>query len=197
IAAGGPDLSDRASVSRFQYGFMERLAGIPGVESVGFISTLPLDEGAGSVNITTPKIEASGAEAPVIRNAAAGGAYFQTMGIRLIRGRYFERVEEEQGIPNVIVSEAAARLLFPNEDPIGQKVRPAAGGPTWYSVIGIVEDVKVDDLRRQSPDPMVYLPGVTSSPAYVMKSARASQLAPEVRAVIRELIPTSPMYRVF
>jgi putative ABC transport system permease protein len=197
IAAGRPDLNDRASVSRFQYAFMQRLEAIPGVESVGFISTLPLDEGAGRVNVTTPKIEASGVEAPLIRSAAAGGAYFQTMGIKLVRGRYFERVEEEQGITNVIVSEAAARILFPDEDPIGQKVRQAAGGQTWFSVIGVVEDVKVDDLRRQSPDAMVYLPGVGTSPAYVMKSARADQLAPEVRAIIREVAPQSPMYRVF
>jgi len=42
IAAGGPDLTDRASVSRFQYVFMDRLAALPGVKSVGFISTLPL-----------------------------------------------------------------------------------------------------------------------------------------------------------
>jgi putative ABC transport system permease protein len=119
------------------------------------------------------------------------------MGIRLLRGRYFERVEEERGIPNVIVSEAAARLLFPGEEPIGQKVRPAAGGQTWFTVIGVVEDVKVDDLRRQTPEPMVYLPGVSTSPAYVLKSARADQLAPEVRAVIREVAPQSPMYRIF
>jgi predicted permease len=197
IAAGGPNLNDRASISRFQYSFMQRLAAIPSVESVGFISTLPLDEGAGTVNVTTPKIEASGAEAPVVRNAAAGGAYFQTMGIRLVRGRFFERVEEERGIPNVIISEAAARLLFPNEEAIGQTVRPAAGGQTWFTVIGIVEDVKVDDIRRQTPEPMVYLPGVSTSPAYVMKSARADEIAPEVRAVIREVAPQSPMYRIF
>jgi predicted permease len=197
IAAGGPDLSDRASVSRFQYTFMERLAAIPGVESVGFISTLPLDEGAGSVNITTPKIEASGAEAPLIRNAAAGGAYFQTMGIKLLRGRFFERVEEERGIPNVLVSDAAARILFPGEDALGQKLRPAAGGQTWFTVIGVVEDVKVDDLRRQAPDPMVYLPGASTSPGYVIRSARADQLAAEVRAAVRDIAPQSPVYRVF
>jgi putative ABC transport system permease protein len=197
IAAGRPDLNDRASVSRFQYSFMDRLAAIPGVESVGFITTLPLDEGAGSVNVMTSKIEASGAEAPLVRNAAAGGAYFQTMGIKLVRGRYFERIEEERGIPNVIISEAAAKTLFPGEDPIGQKVRPAAGGQTWFTVIGVVEDVKVDDLRRQAAEPMVYLPGVSTSPAYVVKSARADQLGPEIRAVIRELAPQSPMYRVF
>jgi putative ABC transport system permease protein len=197
IAPGRPDLNDRASISRFQYAFMQRLQSIPSVESVGFITTLPLDEGAGRVNVTTPKIEASGAEAPMIRNAGAGGAYFQTMGIALVRGRYFERVEEEQGIPNVVVSETAARVLFPNEDPIGQKVKPAAGGQNWFTVIGVVEDVKVDDLRRQSPDPMVYLPAVSNSPAYVIKSARADQIASEVRAIIREVAPQSPMYRVF
>jgi predicted permease len=127
IAAGGPDLNNRAAVSRFQYAFMDRLKALPGVESVGFITTLPLDEGAGTQNITTPALVASGAEAPVVRVAAAGGAYFKTMGIELLRGRYFERVEEEQGIPNVIISQSAAARLFPGEDPIGKQVRPAAG----------------------------------------------------------------------
>ena len=197
IAASRPDFNERAKLSRFQYDFMDRLKQIPGVESVGFITTLPLDEGAGSANVTTPKILASGAEAPLVRNAGAGGAYFQTMGIELKRGRFFERMEEELGTPNVLISEAAAKTLFPGEDPIGQQVRPAAGGQQWFTVIGVVEDVKIDDLRRASPEPTVYLPAASNSPAYVMKSARADYLAPEVRAIIREVAPESPMYRVF
>jgi len=198
IAASRPDLNDRASMSRFQYTFMDRLKAIPGVESVGYINTLPLDEGAGTQNITTPRIVASGAEAPLVRVAGAGGAYFQTMGIELRRGRYFDRIEEQQGTPNVIISESAAALLFPGEDPITKQVRPAAANSAqWYTVIGVVEDVLVDDLRRGSPDPMVYLPAVSASPAYVMRSIRAEQLEPEVRAVIRDVIPTSPMYRIF
>jgi len=115
------------------------------------------------------------------------------------RGRPFDRMEEEQGLPNVIISQAAANLLFPGVDPIGQVMRPAVGGDpnTWYTVIGVVEDVLIDDLRRTTPEPTVYLPGVSTSPAYVMKSARADQLEPEVRAIIRDLIPESPMYRIF
>lgn len=199
VAAGGArdDLKDRASVSRFQYVFMDRLAAIPGAESVGFITTLPLDEGAGSVHITTPQIQASGGEAPFVRYAGAGGAYFQTMGIELRRGRYLERSEEELGTPNVIISEAAARLLYPGEDPIGQRLRPEAAGDTWYTVVGVVEDVKVDDPRREKPEPMVYLPGVATSPAYVVRTARADSIAPEIRAIVREMLPLSPMYRVF
>ena len=198
IAAGGPQLNDRLSMSRFQHVFMDRLKAIPGVESVGFITTLPLDEGAGSQNITTPAIQASGAEAPLVRVAGAGGAYFQTMGIELLRGRHFERVEEERGIPNVILSQSAANLLFPGEDPLNKQVRPAAGpADRWYTVIGIVEDVLVDNLRSKSPDRMVYLPAVSASPAYVLKSTRADQLTPEVRTIIREVLPESPMYRIF
>ena len=197
IAASRPDITDRASMSRFQYTFMDRLKGIPGVESVGYITTLPLDEGAASQNITTPAIVASGVEAPLVRVAGTGGAYFQTMGIELRSGRHFERVEEERGMPNVILSQSAAAMLFPGEDPIGKQVRPAANANQWYTVIGVVEDVLVDDLRRKSPDPMVYLPAVSGSPAYVMRSSRADRLEPEVRAVIRDVIPTSPMYRIF
>jgi putative ABC transport system permease protein len=197
IAPDREDLNSRAAVSQFQYAFMDRLAALPGVESVGFVNTLPLDEGAGDAFVTTPRIEASGAEAPLLHGTSAGGSYFETMGIELLRGRTFERIEEQQGIPNVILSRSAAELLYPGEDALGQQVRPVGDGDTWYTVIGVVEDVLLDDFRRQSPQPMVYLPGVSLSPAYVIKSARADQLAPEVRAVIRELIPESPMYRVF
>ena len=112
IAANRPDLADRAAMSRFQYAFMDRLKGLPGVDSVGYVNTLPLDEGAGSQNIMSRKLEASGAEAPLVRVTAAGGAYFQTMGIELKKGRYFERVEEEQGLRMVIISQAAADCCF-------------------------------------------------------------------------------------
>lgn len=196
INASRPDLNDRASMSRFQYTFMDRLKALPGVESVGYVTTLPLDEGAGSQNITTPKLTASGAEAPQVRFAGAGGAYFEAMGIAVKKGRVFDRVEEEQGLPFVIVSEAAAALLFPGEEPIGQQLRPAAGGPTLFSVIGVVEDIIIDDLR-DSTEPMVYIPAVSASPAYVVKSSRADTLEADVRRIVREVIPTSPMYRIF
>lgn len=196
VAVTREDLRNRAAMSQFQYTFMDRLAALPGVESVGFITTLPLDEGAASAAVTTPQIEASGAEPPRVRNAGAGGAYFQTMGIELLQGRFFDRLEEQQGAPNVIISQAAAELLFPGRDALDQQLRPADAPDTWFTVVGVVEDTRVDDFR-QPPQPMVYLPGVSPSPAYVMKTARANQIGPEVRAIIAEMIPDSPMYRVF
>jgi hypothetical protein len=104
ISRSWPQSSQRA---------LAKLEALPGVESVGFITTLPLDEGAGSVAVTSRQIEASGAEPPRLRNAAAGGAYFQTMGIELLQGRFFERVEEQQGIPNVDHRPVRGRAAVP------------------------------------------------------------------------------------
>ena len=112
IAAGGPDPNNRAS----HLALSVRLHGPPEGparrESVGFITTLPLDEGAGTINITTPKILASGAEAPPVRNAGAGGAYFQTMGISVAerpllrahggRARNAERDHQRDRRPSVV-----------------------------------------------------------------------------------------------
>lgn len=197
VAVRRDDLRERAALSQFQYEFMDRLEQLATVEAVGFITTLPLDEGAGSTAVTSRPIEASGAEPPRVRNAGAGGEYFQAMGIELLEGRFFDRIEEEQGIQNVIISESAARLLFADGSAIDQEVRPSDNPEApWFTVVGVVEDVRIDDFR-QDPQPMVYIPAVSGSPAYVLRTTRADQIAPEVRALIQEMIPESPMYRVF
>jgi hypothetical protein len=155
-----------------------------------------LDEGASEATVTTERIEASGEEPPIVRVTAAGGAYFQTMGISLLSGRYFERAEELDGASNVIVGRSTAELLWPGEEAIGRNLKPR-GAPEWFTVVGVVEDVLLDNFRRESPEPMVYLARVVGSPAYVVRSQRAAVLGPEIRALVREVVPESPMYRVF
>jgi len=90
IAPNRPELNNAEAFALFHYAFMERLQALPGVQSVGVVGTLPLDEGAGDALVTTERIEASGEEPPLVRVTTAGGAYFQTMGIALLSGRYFE-----------------------------------------------------------------------------------------------------------
>ena len=199
IAPDRPEVNDYQSSALFHYAFMERLAALPGVQSVGVVATLPLDEGAGDALVTTERIEASGVEPPRVRVTGASASYFPTMGIDVLSGRLFDRSEELAGPSanfNVIVSRSAAQLLWPGEDPLGQRLQPR-GGQNWYAVVGVVEDVLLDDFRREAPEPMVYLAQVAGSPAYVVKSPRAAALAPQVRALVREVVPESPMYRVF
>jgi predicted permease len=198
-------LVDPSTYAQFHYMFMDRLAAMPGVESVGLVNTLPLDEGAGETRFATDGTEAADAQEPLLGLTMAGGDYFQTMGIALLSGSYFERNANPTNDIKVIVSRSAADLLWPGEDPLGKRLRPAQTDSMWMSVGGVVEDVMLADFRQDTPEPLVYLPMIgpavgswtVGTPVYVVKSPRAETIAPEVRELIREVAPSAPMYRIF
>ena len=103
----------------------------------------------------------------------------------------------------MVISQSAANLLWPGQDPLGRRLQ-RQGGTSWNTVVGVVEDVMQYGFR-DTPQALVYFPLVgptpdawrISSPAYVVKTARAEVIAPEVRALVREVAPEAPMYRVF
>jgi predicted permease len=207
VAPARKELVDGPSFARFHEGLMERLAAMPGVESVGVVQELPLDEGSDMGRFATDSTEASGGAAPLIPYTHTGGDYFKTMSIKLVSGRLFERGDHATGTANAIVSRSAAQLLWPNQDPLGKRFRfgtsPAADH--WETVVGVVENVRLRGFRQASADPMIYLPLVgptarswaVGSPAYVVKSTRAASLTPDIRALLREYAPEAPMYRIF
>jgi hypothetical protein len=78
---------DGATAAQFHYVFMDRLAAMPGVESVGVVETLPLDEGAATARVATLRTDANGEIEPLIRVTFTGGDYFQTMGSPSGHGR--------------------------------------------------------------------------------------------------------------
>ncbi|MGE0157815.1 MAG: ABC transporter permease [Gemmatimonadales bacterium] len=198
-------VTDAPSLARFHYAFMERLAGLPDVESVGLTLMLPLDEGADAMRVVTDRTVATGALEPLVRVTHAGGEYFSAMGIALLAGTDFERNADPTPNPNAIVSRSAAALLWPGEDPLGKRFRPSdADSTAWLTISGVVEDVILDDFRRTEPEPLVYLPLVghdraswpVTTPAYVVKSTRAATLAPEIRDLVREIAPEAPVYHM-
>ncbi|HEX7049836.1 MAG TPA: ABC transporter permease [Longimicrobiales bacterium] len=201
IAPDRDDLNDGPSYARFHQAFMRRLAALPGVESVGLTLLLPLDEEAVRVRVATERTDATGEPPPVLRGTVIGGDYFETMGIALLRGRRFGPADHFPGVKNAIISASAAERLWPGEDPLGKRFRVDPDTANWQTVVGVVEDIFLSDFRQAAPDPMIYLPLFgpvpVGSPAYVVKSARAESLAPEVRALVREVAPESPMYRIF
>ena len=200
-------LSDPSAFARFHYMFMDRIAALPGVESVGLVNTLPLDEGAGETRVQTSTYDGPPQNAPRVRMTMADGDYFRTMGISLLAGQPFERRSDPTSNVTVIVSRSAAEMLWPGQDPIGQVLRPAGAPPEfpWVSVGGVVEDVILEDYRQQTPEPMLYLPLVgptaqswgVGTPAYVVASPLADRLAPQIRALVQEIAPGAPVYREF
>ena len=206
IAPARPELRDGPSFARFHEEFMERIAALPGVESVGVVNELPLDEASNLGRFATDESERTGAQAQLLPFTAAGGDYFTTMGIPVVSGRGFDRADHTVGKANVLVSRSAARTLWPNETPLGKRVRYGAdAGGLWLTVIGVVEDVRARSFRQEAPDAMLYLPLVgptatswaVGSPAYVVKSTRGDGIANDIRTLLQDSAPESPLYRVF
>jgi predicted permease len=205
IAPENADRVDGPSFARFDLDFIDRLAQMPGVESVGLIENVPLNEGTAGMRFRTDEtLDSEEAGAPLSITFTAGD-YFPTMDIALLRGRHFGREDHLTEHGNVVISETAANLLFPGgEDPVGRRIRAEAGGGVWMNVVGVVEDVLQYGFRG-TPEPLVYLPLVgpeprfwaVTSPAYVVKTSRADLIAPEIREIVREIAPGAPMYRMY
>ena len=203
IAPEGDHLPDGPAYARFAHQFLERLAVLPGVESVGLVENVPLNEGTALARFRTEEMGPEPDAGTLLNYTFAAGDYFRTMGIAVQKGREFVPADHVMSARNVVVSRKVADLLWPGVDPLGRRVQ-RAGLDEWYTVAGVVEDVMQNDLRDES-QPTVYLPivgpepmtWVINSPAYVIKTARAETIAPEVRALVREVAPEAPMYRVF
>ncbi len=198
-------LNDGPSLGAFHNAFMDRLRALPGVTAVGVVNNIPLDEGTSTNRFFTESMTADGGGALLDVNFA-GGDYFRAIGIDLIQGRAFTPDEATTPNSNVVISRSAAEQLWPNESPLNQRLRRGtqSGAQLWFSVVGVVDDVKQDDWR-EAGEAVVYFPltGPSAdlwgmgSPAYVVKSPRAESITREVRELVREVAPEAPVYREY
>lgn len=197
------ELSDGPSWANFHENFMARLRALPGVQSVGIVENVPLDEGTGGSRFRSEEMGGEPGSGPMVNYTFSAGDYFKTMGIKVIAGRTFAPEDHGSSLGNVVISKTAAKLLWPDQDPIGHRLQ-REGWDNWNTVVGVVDDV-MQYGYRDTPQPLVYFPlvGATptqyrlSSPGYVIKTARAETIQPEVRALIREVAPEAPMYRIY
>jgi predicted permease len=202
IAPDGVDW-DAMRFAQFHLDFMHRVAALPGVESVGIIENVPLNESVDDGRFRTTESRSARDGGTLLGYTFAAGDYFRTMGIEVLAGRAFTKEDHISSFGNIMISRSAANLLWPGENPIGRRLQ-VAQLESWETVVGVVEDVMQNSFR-DTPQPLVYFPLVgqspnswlISSPAYVVKTRRAETIASEIRALVREVAPTAPMYRMF
>jgi len=175
------------------------LAAIPGVASIGLSSGIPFGVG----NFTTSPFAAPGsrtlppgASVPVDWRTASPG-YFATLKIPLLRGRDFTESDTADA-PNVmIVSRAAARTFWGDEDPIGRVVRRVADNAD-FTVVGVVGDVRSTTLARESPA-VYYSSGTRTWPLMDMvfrPSGDPAAAMTAIRRTIHDLDPDLPISNV-
>jgi predicted permease len=175
---------------------LERLRALPGVTAAGAIDDLPLMGGSVQPIVVEGRPELLPRDQPTVQVRAITPGYLRTMSIPVVRGRDVEPGDVEV----LLVSRGAAKLLWGEGDPIGQRVTlPLVSRTLARQVVGIVADVKQDGVTER-PQPTVYSYTRERGSASLTLVARTSQppgsLAPLAVGVIRALDPEQPVQEV-
>jgi len=179
ISMRGGQVPEPEQVARRQQAIVDALAALPGVDAVGFASSVPMDEAnriGDTIEVEGRPPDGSG-EPSVRRVKNVSPGLFQAVGQTLLVGRDLSWTDLYDGRPVVLVSENMARELWTEPGAaIGKRLR-IRGDARWREVVGVVADVREDGLRDPAPT-IVYWPSlqpgrVSRSVVIAVRSDRA------------------------
>jgi len=195
--------------SRFVVQLLEKVRALPGVQSAGTISQIPV---GGQGNKNGHMIEdfplPPGALPYIIASRSVSPGYFETMRIPVLEGKVFDRLDPAQEGTEAVISEALARRFWPGKSPLGKRLSPGVAGPGntpfWYTIVGVVGSVRDESLDRP-PVEAVYYPmqkradsGPVPASFYLMVRGMGEprKLVSPVRDAVWSIDPNLPLSQV-
>jgi predicted permease len=166
---------------------VNRIGTLPGVQSVGFAGLgIPM---SGNGNTTWFRVlgrpwHGEHEESP---ERDISTAYFQTLGAKLIEGRYFNDSEDSSKPHVAIVNQSFVRHYFPNENPVGKLLGNPDPKPTPMEIVGVVEDIREGPLDAAIP-PVLYVPFAQSTDTDFSLVVRTAQDEPSLLSALRTAI---------
>jgi putative ABC transport system permease protein len=159
---GLPEKYNYERQARFFIDLKSRLESLPGVQSASSVLPLPLSGDRFVISFEIEGRPMAPKDHPSGDFFAAGVGYFRAMGIPIIKGRDFDDRDRYGSTPVVIITETLARQFFPNEDPIGKRIKPGINTiegdkTTMREIIGVVGDVRNRSLDT-APKQAYYVP---------------------------------------
>lgn len=191
---------------RFYQSAVNELTRLPGVQQAAAVSKLPLDaQGKTDTAVFIEGRPIPPGSMPGIHPVVyATPGYFEAAGIPIYSGRTLTASDPPRVVHEVVVSRALAERYWPNESPVGKRLRIMLNGP-WYTVVGQVGNVR-DTALDQGADEVLYAPLLPPredarwAPRDLALVVRANgdpqALTPAVRDIVRRLDPSLPIYRV-
>src|SRR5437899_6598093 len=190
---------------RFNKEAQRRIAALPGVQSAGFSTILPL---AGTNADSSFAIEGQPSNdrnpSPDEEKRKVSPDYFRALEIPLIKGRFFTDADKTEAPPVIIVNQAFTKKFWPNQDAVGKRI--VMGGmsehPNWITIVGVVGDVRHFGLDID-PKPEMYVPFAQDpyfTTIYVVRSNQDPRsLLPAIRREIQAIDSAVPLanFRTF
>jgi predicted permease len=186
----------------------ERLNTIDVVEAATVASSAPGLGGGSRGFAIEGRPEQAGTQAPLISTVTVGPRYFDTIGVRMLRGRPLVEIDGLPGQDNIVVNQRFVAMNFPNEDPIGRRIGFTEEGPggtvkppaSWFTIVGVAPTVRQRSMRQSDTDPVVYLsnrfqPGLNAG-VLVRSRAGAAAITPLLRAELRSIDPDLPLFQI-
>ena len=181
---------------------VRRVRALPGVDLASMATDLPVTHLSRPVPINIEDRPDESRKGLFSEVTSVTPEYFTVLQAALVGGRFFTEGDEAGKQPVVIVDETTARTFWPVRDPIGRRLRfgRAATNPPWWSVVGVIKDIKNDGLD-QSGNPHIYspiyqVPRRFSLSVAVRTSLSATTLEPQIRREIQAIDPDVPVFNV-
>jgi predicted permease len=202
----GAKYKEPTDINNFYQQLLERISALPGVES----ATIAYDPPLRSNWIDAFEIEGRVASAENKSQNAnfipVGPDYFNTVGARIVRGRTFTPQDDAEHPGAAIVNEAFVRHYFPNEEPLGRRLKPGPPGRIWknqkltsFEIVGIARDVRFGGLAAAS-EPAYYLPAsqapLNDMTVLVRTTNDPKSIIAAVRQAVWSIDPNQPIANV-
>jgi predicted permease len=188
---------DPSKTAQFYRDLLDRVRATPGVQSAGLVTVAPLQGHFMDTTFTVegrPPLPTGQFLDAVVRSADPG--YFRAAGIRVVRGRVFTAAEWLEAGNKSVITESMAAAFFPNEDPIGKRLR--LSDKDLFEIVGIVGDARQN--LASAPEPAIYFPILRGTVNFASLLVRAAGdpnlLSLPIQKEMRSLDPDLPAVTV-
>jgi putative ABC transport system permease protein len=181
---------------------LTQIRAVPGVTSASLTSDVPLGDGSSATFYAAEGDTTTTAQTrPRAYVHRVTPEFFETLGMPIKAGRTFHESEATPTATAVIVSEGVTRRFWPNQDPVGKRIKIGAAESSnpWLDIVGVVPDVKYRGLpANPTADPDLYFPALdrTVQGLLIRTSVDPASVAAAVRAAIRRAHPAIVVYNV-
>ena len=199
-----PRYRSAADGKRYITNALDQLSSVPGVDAVAAVSQLPLGDPSSTQLFDIEGQTAMPGNRPSAGYRAVSPNYFDLLRIPILRGRTITDEDREDGPPVVVINDAAARRFWPNQDPVGQRLRWATGMDVYdavpHTVVGVAADVKSNGLDKPEA-PAIYAPYLQRRFTWLRWNSFVARTNGEpstyARAIREALIKVDPLQPVY
>ncbi len=185
----------------------QRLKGVSAIRASAITSNAPMQGGFVRQLTVNGRTAAPGERPPEVTMVSISPAYFDTMGVHVLRGRNLEESDGTPGHESALVNQQFVTMHFRDQDPLGQRITLVDGFPSAQpsppataTIVGIVPTIRQRNFQDPDPDPVVYLPYRADPQRFSLLIIRTIGDPVSVTAVVREQMraiePDVPLFSI-